>query len=423
MILTLEVIGEQAQDLGAGSRKVFNAVGGTIGRLPDNDWVFPDPYVSGRHALIRYLNGKYFVEDTSTNGVFINSPDHRLARSDSHQLRDGDVLFIDAYQIRVSLAKDPEAEHHNDPFALLQARHNKSRGATREIPPPPAPEEDRTASLVKKRGAANEEHPTGTQWFGMSEMESGPKPALPERVKPEPPRQAPAAQGRSSRRVPPSVPERPVRAPPPPRRASQSSGDDDEQLRALIAAAGIEGLDPSTETAQVLGSMLRAAVGGLMEVLRARERMKDELRVRGTTFKVANNNPLKFSANVDDAFHNLLVKQNSAYLDPETALEDAFRDVRDHQAAFLSAMRLAFESMLSQLDPTRLQDDFDRQIKKGSILGVPAKLRYWDLYRDKYTDLAKDAQGAFRALFGDAFAKAYEEQLDRLQGLARGRDK
>ena len=81
MILTLEVIGEQAEDLGAAGRKVFNAIGGTIGRLPDNDWVFPDPYVSGRHALIRYLNGKYFIEDTSTNGVFINSPDNRLSRT------------------------------------------------------------------------------------------------------------------------------------------------------------------------------------------------------------------------------------------------------------------------------------------------------------------------------------------------------
>jgi len=194
-------------------------------------------------------------------------------------------------------------------------------------------------------------------------------------------------------------------------------------LKALLDAAGIEGLDHSSEAAQTLGAMLRAAVGGMMEVLRARERMKDELRVRGTTFKVANNNPLKFSANVDDAFHNLFVKRNPAYLDPASAFEDAFRDVRDHQAAFLSAMRLAFESMLSQLDPNNLQEDFDRQIKKGSILGVPAKLRYWDLYRDKFSDLAKDAQGAFRHLFGDAFAKAYEEQLERLQGLARGRDK
>lgn len=125
MILTLEVIGEQAEDLGAGSRKVFDAIGGTIGRLPDNDWVFPDPYVSGRHALIRYLNGKYFIEDTSTNGVFVNTPDNRVSRTESHQLHDGDVVYIDAYQIKVSIMKDPEAAERDDPFAQLQARHNK----------------------------------------------------------------------------------------------------------------------------------------------------------------------------------------------------------------------------------------------------------------------------------------------------------
>ena len=122
MILTLEVIGEQAQDLGASGRKIFNAIGGTIGRLPDNDWVFPDPYVSGRHALIRYLNGKYFIEDTSTNGVFVNTPDHRISRTESHQLHDGDVVYIDAYQIKVTIAKDPEAKEEDDPFAQLHAR-------------------------------------------------------------------------------------------------------------------------------------------------------------------------------------------------------------------------------------------------------------------------------------------------------------
>ena len=424
MILTLEVIGEQAQDLGAGGRKVFNAIGGTIGRLPDNDWVFPDPYVSGRHALIRYLNGKYFIEDTSTNGVFVNSPDNRLSRSESHQLCDGDVVYIDAYQIKVSIAKDPEAAQRDDPFAQLHARHKA--GATREIPPPapPAVQEDRTENMVK-RPARDPDHSEGTVWFGLNDMSSGPKPAIPgaRRVEaPQAPRPAPAANARGPRRPAAAAAVRPVASAPPPRE-SQPRGPDTAQLKALLDAAGIEGLDPSSEAAQTLGAMLRAAVGGMMEVLRARERMKDELRVRGTTFKVANNNPLKFSANVDDAFHNLFVKRNPAYLDPASAFEDAFRDVRDHQAAMLSAMRLAFESMLSHLDPNRLQEEFDRQIKKGSILGVPAKLRYWDLYREKYSDLAKDAQGAFRGLFGDAFAKAYEEQLDRLQGLARGRDK
>ncbi len=276
--------------------------------------------------------------------------------------------------------------------------------------------------MVKRAPRRGEEHSEGTVWFGLSDMSSGPKPALPDaRPKAEPARPAPVANNRPPpRRSPPAA--SPVRAVPS-AAARSSQSPDTAQLKALLDAAGIEGLDPSSEAAQTLGAMLRAAVGGMMEVLRSRERMKDELRVRGTTFKVANNNPLKFSANVDDAFHNLFVKRNPAYLDPAAAFEDAFRDVRDHQTAFQSAMRLAFESMLSQLDPNRLQDEFDRQIKKGSILGVPAKLRYWDLYRDKYSDLAKDAQGAFRNLFGDAFAKAYEEQLERLQGLARGRDK
>jgi type VI secretion system FHA domain protein len=429
MILTLEVVGEQAEDLGAGSRKVFNAIGGTIGRLPDNDWVFPDPYVSGRHALIRYLNGKYFIEDTSTNGVFVNSPENRLSRTQGHQLRNGDLIFIDAYEIKVSIAKDPEASEDDDPFAQLRARM-QGGGQRRAAPAaPPTTEEERTVRLVARRKqneaeVSDESGDHGTQWFGMND-EVAQKPAAAEpagrggRGKVEAPRPGEHA-GRSARRVP-TPPARPAgRAAAQP--ASTPRGED-AQLAALLEAAGIEGLDPSSKTAETLGEVLRIAVGGVMEVLRARERMKDELRMRGTTFKAAHNNPLKFSANVDDAFHNLLVKQNPAYLDPADAFDDAFQDVRDHQTAFLAAMRIAFESMFAQFDPNRLQEEFDRQMKKGSILGVPAKLKYWDLYRDKYGDLVKDSQTAFRSLFGDAFAKAYEEQLERLRALGRSRDK
>jgi type VI secretion system FHA domain protein len=187
-----------------------------------------------------------------------------------------------------------------------------------------------------------------------------------------------------------------------------------------MMAAGIQGVEPTPELAQTLGSVLRAAVAGLMDVLRGRERMKDDMRVRGTTFKPQDNNPLKFSANVDDAFHNLLVKHNAAYLSPPEAFEDALRDVREHQAAMIGAMRLTFESMLAQFDPNQLQEEFDRQIKKGSILGVPAKLRYWDLFREKYGELAKDGDASFRSLFAEEFAKAYEEQLG---ALGRNRQK
>jgi type VI secretion system protein ImpI len=409
MILTLEVIGEQAEDLGAGGRKVFNAIGGTIGRLPDNDWVFPDPYVSGRHALIRYLNGKYFVEDTSTNGVFVNSPDNRLSRAQPHQLRNGDVLYIDAYQIRVSIENDPAEGQRNDPFARL-------KGGTRAIP---APDDDRTASLAARAAARNvgkradkddENVDEGaTQWFGISEVSQAKPAPAPARGKPE---VAPPASRASARY------DQPLTRPVPASRGRSAPDAAAADLQALLAAAGIDGLDPSSHTAQTLGEVLRAAVEGVMDALRSRDRMKDDLRMRSTAFKVAHNNPLKFSANVDDAFHNLLVKENPAYLGPVDAVEDAFHDVRDHQSAFLAALRIAFESMLAQFDPQRLQEEFDRQ-NKGSIIGVPAKMRYWDLYRDKYGALAQDAEGAFRQLFGDEFARAYEEHLERLRAKSR----
>lgn len=436
MILTLEVTGPQAQAMGAGGRKVFKAIGGTIGRLPDNDWVFPDPYVSGRHALVRYLNGKYFIEDTSTNGVFINSPEQRLARGQPQQLRDGDLLYIDAYQIQVSIQNDPAAESRNDPFASLKNGGPKLAPPRRASTTPAAPIEDKTASLAVSRqndsrnGVVAEDfddesededeeaEDQGTEWFGMNEV-AQPKPAPPAAPAP---RARPDAVRPAVVAPPPPLTRRP--APPPvvkPVASAPSSrprAGNDAQLQALLEAAGIEGLEPSGETAETLGEILRIAMGGVMEALRTRERMKDDLRMRGTTFKAAHNNPLKFSANVDDAFHNLLVKRNPAYLKPADAFEEAFRDVRDHQAACLAAMRLAFESMLSQFDPQRLQEEFDRQMK-SSILGVPAKLRYWDLYRDKYGELVQDAEAGFRTLFSDAFARAYEEYLERLKKPGR----
>ena len=139
MILTLEVTGAQAQGMGAGHRKAFKAIGGTIGRLPDNDWVFTDPYVSGRHALIRYLGGKFFIEDTSTNGVFINSTDNRLARGQAQQLRDGDLLFIDAYKINVSIQNDADGA-----LTVLKGVAPKLVAPTR-LASTPIPSVDRTA--------------------------------------------------------------------------------------------------------------------------------------------------------------------------------------------------------------------------------------------------------------------------------------
>jgi predicted component of type VI protein secretion system len=77
----------------------------------------------------------------------------------------------------------------------------------------------------------------------------------------------------------------------------------------------------------------------------------------------------------------------------------------------LAGMRVAFESMLAEFDPDRLQQEFDRQLGKGL---VPAKLRYWDLYRERREEIVKDPEATFRRLFGEQFARAYEDQLREL---------
>ena len=74
MALRLRVISDHRQRLGDKSTFVFGVSGGSIGRSAENDWVLPDDmrYVSGRHARIVFHKGRYLLQDTSSNGTYIN---------------------------------------------------------------------------------------------------------------------------------------------------------------------------------------------------------------------------------------------------------------------------------------------------------------------------------------------------------------
>jgi type VI secretion system FHA domain protein len=189
----------------------------------------------------------------------------------------------------------------------------------------------------------------------------------------------------------------------------------------MLEGAGLDNVAVTPELARSFGQILRVVVSGIMDVLQARQQTKEEFRIGTTRFKPADNNPLKFSANVDDALHNLLVKRNAAYLGAVDAFEDAFEDLRNHQVATLAGLRVAFDAMLAQFDPDRLQEQFNREAKDASLLPLPARLRYWTRYRDRFDEMRRDADGSFRGLFGDEFAKAYEAQLTRLKGARRAR--
>jgi predicted component of type VI protein secretion system len=347
VLLTLEVAGPQASFLGEGRRKQFTTEGGTIGRIEGNDWVLPGTFVSSHHAAIQYADRMFFVVDTnSANGVYLNSLAERLEAGRRYALQSGDRLFIEPFEILVSVATSAE-----------------------QIVAPPA--------------------------TAVTAPPAGPAP--------------PVEPARAAAGSPPAV----VVAGQPAQAASPAALRD---FTALLAAVDLNGVEVTPAVAANFSRVVTIVVGGLMEALRAREEMKREFQLQVTSIQPRENNPLKFSASPEDALHNLfLVKRNSAFLTPLEAFDDAFEDVRAHQQAMLMALRSAFQSMLGEFDPERLEQRFERYLKPGGLPPKSAKQRYWELYRESYQDAVSEADASFRRLFGEAFSKAYDDHVQRLR--------
>jgi type VI secretion system FHA domain protein len=465
------------------TRHVFGEEGGTIGRVRDNSWVLTDAKISGQHAQISFRNGVFYIEDTSRNGVTVNSPENRLVRNRPYALKTGDRLIIEPYEIDVWIdaASEPAARQpfvdlfvpsaEDDPFAARREppRPNvgslldsgvggevdplkffhpvAGRTAAQRPEPSTPPVDDLLDAHYEPPGVLPSPMPAKSDPAAIPQGYDplAPDTPLVESVTPPPIRSRPGvdsppagghAKGTPSAEPPtirqPAQPTvspaqtTPQATPPapsaPPRDGSapQEAGKT-EELAALLAGAGVPGAAITAELARSLGEILRIVVSGLMDVLQSRQHIKEEFRMDPTMFRPAENNPLKFSVNVEDALHNLLVKRNSAYLGPVDAFADAFADLRDHQLAMLAGIRVAFESMLAEFDADHLQEAFDRQLGKSSFPLVSVKPRYWDLYRERTREMAKDTEVTFGRLFGEEFRQAYEEQFRELKAQRRSR--
>jgi len=197
----------------------------------------------------------------------------------------------------------------------------------------------------------------------------------------------------------------------------QESISDTDQVSELISSLGLNPEQVSPEQRanfnQLIADMLRESTKGMMAVLGARNAIKNEFRMNVTLIQAAENNPLKFSPNVDEALRNMFVSQNNAYLPGILAIRHGFQDIADHQIAVIAGMREAFTSMMKQFDPQKLAVRFDKQQTRGGLMkGKSAK--YWESYAEYYQYLANNMDDSFQDLFGEEFAEAYEQQMNTL---------
>lgn len=149
---------------------------------------------------------------------------------------------------------------------------------------------------------------------------------------------------------------------------------------------------------------------GLMDLLAARATLKNELRMGATLIRQAENNPLKFAANVAAA--KVLFAEsskNNAYLSRIEAVTQALEEVQAHQMALLIGMRAAFNQLLKTFAPENFED------KQGAGLGKivsSSEKKAWLAYQRFFKERVTRSDDPFQELFSAALSKAYMSALD-----------
>lgn len=196
------------------------------------------------------------------------------------------------------------------------------------------------------------------------------------------------------------------------------SVNDAELLKAFLTGTGMpdlqipEGLTP--EKMQRLGMIFRTMVQGTLDLLLARATIKQEVRAEMTMIIARENNPLKFSPNVEAALTHLLSQSQKGFMEPLAAIEDAYDDLRTHQFGFMAGMRAALKDVLLRFNPERLERRLEERNVIDTLLPMSRKARLWNLFENLYGDISKEAEDDFHALFGKEFVRAYEEQIKKL---------
>jgi type VI secretion system FHA domain protein len=412
MPLQLRIQGDKGNRLGELQSCTFAACGGTIGRAPDNDWAIPDPnrYLSSRHALIDFQAGAYYLVDTSRNGVYINGADIPVGKGHPQRLFDGDRLRLGDLDIKVEITGNDERvtdDGMRDSVVRAQLVQEDESVELQFV----AEERMMMDSALQRHLRA--ENSMRAQRPSLSAAQA----AAPGAAAPTPHRaaavgQKPRGQAATARALAAPAPE-------------PDPAADPRQLAVaeLLEAAGLEpdaaaGASPA-ELLQTTGRLLRLLTAGLMEMLRERGRLKEELRLPQTVIQAAENNPLNFAPSVEEALRLMLRDRGDAYLRGEESAGNALGELRQHEEALQVATHRAVRAFVERFDPDELKRRFDQGLKRPALLASANRLKYWELYEEAYQVLVQADEGSPPRLFNEDFARAYTEEVENSRRRGR----
>jgi type VI secretion system FHA domain protein len=407
MALRLSVVSNHRRLLGDRSSIVLGPSGATIGRSTSNDWVLPDPlrYVSARHARIACRDGQYFLEDLSTNGVYVNEDDQPLGKDVARQLRSGDLLRVGEYQVVVALEDEPAdalpAERPQPaPAAPTSIRALRTLDRTTQpdlgsalnldelLVPDPAP----TGGLLPVN-AYGQVVPTPTH------AASDTSPGLDE-----------AAIARRIARLAKAAGRNPKNRASVPALFDVQSG-----LTAFCRGAGIDSerlpADAQTRLLHLAGQLLREALVGLKDLESSRGEIRNRFRIE-IQADAEDTRPSLAGSAIEELLLNLFNQHESRQTDAVQWLRETVDLAKAHENAIVLALRAAFTEFVDRLDPAELEARFERAGRRGKLRNN-GRAGYWDLYAGFYRSLIEMPADHLPHTFVEAFAKAYKDALKK----------
>ena len=349
MALRLTIISEQSTALGEAASMLVDKAGARIGRANDNEWVLPDPnrYISAHHARITFKNGTYIVEDTSTNGLYLNDELEPVGRLGPQPLRAGDTLRMGPYQIRV---RDSESTA-GDASAIV------TYGAPTDSQGPDHQQRDIDADLnigallvADADGSA-----TGRNYdawgnpladAAAQHVDAKPKAPAPEVRRPAP--RAPAPSAKAS-----TVAAGPLEA------FCRGAGLDPQQL----AAEGQERL------LQLAGLLLRESLVGIKALARTQREIG---KVSGLSALATDPEHIALqNLPVEELLVRLLLGHEQRQLDAVQWMRELYGFASRHDAALMRALRPALIEFTQRLHPTPVSPDSPEAERFRSITDMP----------------------------------------------------
>jgi type VI secretion system protein len=428
-MLRLRIVSDQRRHLADRSSAVFSVEGGTIGRSADNDWVLPDPqrYLSAHHARVQFREGNFYLQDVSTNGVYVNDDMEPLAKrgSSGYLLGHGDVLRMGEYHIvaAVEARKEPEEPLPAVPTSIHSLRPLR-RAGDRDIGAPLNLEE-----LLVPVIDMDPVLPVGA--YGQA-VNSGSVQALARMQESTPallPHESPYPSANAEPQLPPSVTaesisqrmarlaEAVAREP----RIGTSAVAQEDMRTGLEAFCRGAGIAPEALPAEAQGRLLhlagrlfREAFVGLKDLERTRSETRNRYRIESQAQEADDPRPSLANSVVEDLLIALFLQHEGRRLDSVQWLRESIGEAKGHEQATALATRAAFVEFLDRLDPAELEARFERAARRGKARAAD-KAQYWELFTTFYRNLIEMPADHLPHTFVEAFAAAYREALKKPQ--------